>query len=108
MEMNKYLIAALYVFAGCVATLPIGVRAGNVPVANDSYRLLISSPTEKIITVCTDKRTADDLDYGVFSHQNYLASIDSVKVYYTYSPLVLPGWKVPEVTANPLRAPGRC
>ena len=108
MEMNKYLIAALYVFAGCVATLPIGVRAGNVPVANDSYRLLISSPTEKIITVCTDKRTADDLDYGVFSHQNYLASIDSVKVYYTYSPLVLPGWKVLEVTANPIRAPGRC
>ena len=108
MEMNKYLIAALYVFAGCVATLPIGVRAGNVPVANDSYRLLISSPTEKIITVCTDKRTADDLDYGVFSHQNYLASIDSVKVYYTSSPLVLPGWKVPEVTANPIRAPGRC
>ncbi len=108
MEMNKYLIAALYVFAGCVATLPIGVRAGNVPVANDSYRLLISSPSEKIITVCTDKRTADDLDYGVFNHQNYLASIDSVKVYYTYSPLVLPGWKVPEVTANPIRAPGRC
>ena len=87
MEMNKYLIAALYVFAGCVATLPIGVRAGNVPVANDSYRLLISSPTEKIITVCTDKRTADDLDYGVFSHQNYLASIDSVKVYYSASGL---------------------
>lgn len=107
MEMNKYLIAALYVVAGCVVTLPIGVRGGNVPVSNDSYRLLISS-TEKIITVCTDKRTVDDLDYGIFNRQSYIASIDSAKVYYTYSPLVLPGWKVPEVAANPIRAPGKC
>ena len=72
MEMNKYLIAALYVVAGCVATLPIGVRGGNVPVSNDSYRLLISS-TEKVITVCTDKRVVDDLDYGIFDRQSFIA-----------------------------------
>lgn len=52
--MNKYLIAALYVVAGCVATLPINVRGGNVSVRTDCYRLLVSS-TEKIITVSTEK-----------------------------------------------------
>ena len=50
--MNKYLIAALYVVAGCVATLPINVRGGNVSVRTDCYRLLVSS-TEKVITVST-------------------------------------------------------
>ena len=54
MEMNKYLIAALYVVAGCVATLPINVRGGNVSVRTDCYRLLVSS-TEKVITVTGEK-----------------------------------------------------
>lgn len=105
MEMNKYLIAALYVVAGCVATIPVGIRGGNVPASCDSYRLLVSS-TEKIITVCTDKRTVDDLDYGLFSSQNYMSLSDNVNVYQASSPVVIPGWKVPEVSANPIRAPG--
>ena len=93
--MNKYLIAALYVVAGCVATLPINVRGGNVSVRTDCYRLLVSS-TEKVITVSTEKRSTEDFDYG-----------DFVKVYTTYSSVVLPGWKVPEIAANPIRAPGK-
>ena len=55
--MNKYLIAALYVVAGCVATLPINVRGGNVSVKTDCYRLLVSS-TEKVVTVSTEKRSS--------------------------------------------------
>ena len=94
MEMNKYLIAALYVVAGCVATLPINVRGGNVSVRTDCYRLLVSS-TEKVITISTEKRSTEDFDYG------------DVKVYTTYSSVVLPGWKVPEIAANPIRAPGK-
>ena len=59
--MNKYLIAALYVVAGCVATLPINVRGGNVSVRTDCYRLLVSS-TEKVITISTEKRSTEDFD----------------------------------------------
>ena len=98
--MNKYLIAALYVVAGCVATLPINVRGGNVSVRTDCYRLLVSS-TEKVITVSTEKRSTDD-----FYKQNHAETVDAVKVYTTYSSVVLPGWKVPEIAANPIRAPG--
>ena len=97
MEMNKYLIAALYVVAGCVATLPINVRGGNVSVRTDCYRLLVSS-TEKVVT--------EDFDYGDFYKQNHAETVDAVKVYTTYSSVVLPGWKVPEIAANPIRAPG--
>ena len=106
MEMNKYLIAALYVVAGCVATLPINVRGGNVSVKTDCYRLLVSS-TEKVITVATEKRSTEDFDYGDFYKQNHAETVDAVKVYTTYSSVVLPGWKVPEIAANPIRAPGK-
>ena len=98
MEMNKYLIAALYVVAGCVATLPINVRGGNVSVRTDCYRLLVSS---------TEKRSTEDFDYGDFYKQNHAETVDAVKVYTTYSSVVLPGWKVPEIAANPIRAPGK-
>ena len=83
MEMNKYLIAALYVVAGCVATLPINVRGGNVSVRTDCYRLLVSS-TEKVITVATEKRSTEDFDYGDFYKQNHAETVDAVKVYTTY------------------------
>ena len=106
MEMNKYLIAALYVVAGCVATLPINVRGGNVSVKTDCYRLLVSS-TEKVVTVSTEKRSSEDFDYGDFYNQNHAKNEDTVKVYTTYSSVVLPGWKVPEIAANPIRAPGK-
>ena len=98
MEMNKYLIAALYVVAGCVATLPINVRGGNVSVRTDCYRLLVSS-TEKVITVSTEKRSTEDFDYGDFYKQSHVETVDAVNV--------LPGWKVPEIAANPIRAPGK-
>ena len=106
MEMNKYLIAAFYVVAGCVATLPINVRGGNVSVRTDCYRLLVSS-TEKVITVSTEKRSVEDFHYGDFYKQSHVETVDAVKVYTTYSSVVLPGWKVPEIAANPIRAPGK-
>ncbi len=106
MEMNKYLIAALYVVAGCVATLPINVRGGNISVGTDCYRLLVSSPTEKVVTVSTDKKVSEDFDYWDFDKQNCIDGIDAVKIYYSYSSVVLQGWKIPELAANPIRAPG--
>lgn len=81
MEMNKYLIAALYVVAGCVATLPINVRGGNVSVRTDCYRLLVSS-TEKVITVSTEKRSTEDFDYGDFYNQSHAETVDARKSLY--------------------------
>lgn len=81
MEMNKYLIAALYVVAGCVATLPINVRGGNVSVRTDCYRLLVSS-TEKVITVSTEKRSTEDFDYGDFYNQSHAETVGCRKSLY--------------------------
>lgn len=103
--MNKYLLAALYVVAGCVATIPIGIRGGSVPVGTDSYRLLVSS-TEKVITISTEKKSVDDLAYGLFTSPYFEISVDVIEVCFSSALVERPGWKVPEVTANPIRAPG--
>lgn len=104
--MNKYLIAALYVVAGCVATLPINVRGGNVSVRTDCYRLLVSS-TEKVITISTEKRSTEDFDYGDFYNQSHAETVDAVKVYTTYSSVVLPGWKSRKLQQIPSGLPGK-
>ena len=104
--MNKYLIAALYVVAGCVATLPINVRGGNVSVRTDCYRLLVSS-TEKVITISTEKRSTEDFDYGDFYNQSHAETVDAVKVYTTYSSVVLPVGKSRKLQQIPSGLPGK-
>ena len=75
-------------------------------IREDGLLSLVSS-TEKVITVSTEKRSSEDFDYGDFYNQNHAKNEDTVKVCTTYSSVVLPGWKVPEIAANPIRAPGK-
>ena len=96
--MNKYLLAALYVVAGCVVTIPSGGRNESVPVGRDSYRLLISS-TQKIITVALEKKSVDELALTTIS--------DLIADRFSCSWVALPGFKSPDVAANPIRAPGK-
>ncbi|WP_147625534.1 hypothetical protein [Gabonibacter massiliensis] len=106
MEMNKYLLAALYVVAGCVVTMPSGGRNESVPVGRDSYRLLISS-TQKIITVALEKKSVDELAFDVFGAQSLTTISDLIADRFSCSWVALPGFKSPDVAANPIRAPGK-
>lgn len=105
MEMNRYLIAALYVVAGCVATLPVGARGGVMSVGTDSYRLLVS-PTEKVISIAFEQKSVDEIvpGKGDTRGRGCVPVVERTGVFYRQ--VVLPGWKVPEVSANPIRAPG--
>ena len=105
MEMNRYLIAALYVMAGCVAALPIGVRGSIVVGGADGYRLLIS-PTEKVVSVVSEQKSADEIIPGRSDKEYCKTDIRVEKLANTSYEAVLLGWKVPEISANPIRAPG--
>ena len=104
--MNKYLLAALYVMAGCVVTMPSGTRGETVPVGTNSYRLLISS-AQKIITVVVEKKSVEELTFDMFASQNLTATSNLVTDHFSYSLIELSGFNLPEVTANLIRAPGK-
>lgn len=56
MEMNRYLIAALYVMAGCVVAVPLKQQGNILPSEREGYGVVISNAT-KVISFCLDKKT---------------------------------------------------
>lgn len=104
MEMNKYLIAALYVMAGCVAAFPVGTRGSVMPAGADGYRLLMT-PTEKVVTVACEQKSVEKIVPGR-SDKAPRRRPRTERITDISREVVQPGWKVPEITANPIRAPG--
>ncbi len=68
MEMNRYLIAALYVMAGCAVTIPLKTQANGEPLRGERCRLVITN-TVKVISVYLDEETRDD-DFCGLSPEN--------------------------------------
>lgn len=50
MEMNRYLIAALYVMAGCAVTIPLKAQSNGELLRGERCRLIITN-TVKVISV---------------------------------------------------------
>lgn len=104
MEMNKYLIAALYVMAGCVAALPVGVRGSAMPAGADGWRLL-TPPTAKVVTVACEQRAAEEIVPG--RRDNAAQAVARMeRPADGWREGVSAGWRAPELSANPIRAPG--
>lgn len=74
-------------------------------VGTDSYRLLVS-PTEKVISIAFEQKSVDEIvpGKGDTRGRGCVPVVERMGVFYRQ--VVLPGWKVPEVSANPIRAPG--
>lgn len=60
MEMNKYLIAALYVMAGCVVTVPLKAQGNTEPLRGERYRLVLTT-TVKVVSCCIENEDTDAL-----------------------------------------------
>lgn len=60
MEMNRYLIAALYVMAGCVVTIPLKVQGSPEPMRGERCRLVITD-TVKVVSAYLDTKIAEQL-----------------------------------------------
>ncbi len=50
MEVNRYLIAALYVMAGCAVTIPLKAQTDNVPLRGEQCRQVVTH-TVKVVSV---------------------------------------------------------
>lgn len=50
MEMNRYLLAALYVMAGCAVTIPLKAQTNGEPLRGERCRLIITN-TVKVVSV---------------------------------------------------------
>lgn len=48
--MNRYLIAALYVMAGCAVAVPLKAQTGSEPLTGERCRLIITH-TVKVVSV---------------------------------------------------------
>lgn len=58
MEMNRYLLAALYVMAGCAVTIPLKAQANGEPLRGERCRLVITN-TVKIVSVCMEEEEVE-------------------------------------------------
>ncbi len=54
MEMNRYLIAALYVMAGCAVTIPLKAQQNGELLRGERCRLVITD-TVKAVSVCLEQ-----------------------------------------------------
>ena len=57
MEINRYLIAALYVMAGCAVAIPLKVQGGTEPLNKERCRLVITNSV-KVVVVYLEEETA--------------------------------------------------
>ena len=53
--MNRYLIAALYVMAGCVVAVPLKVQGSPEPLRGERCRLVITAAVKVVSEYVTDQ-----------------------------------------------------
>lgn len=62
MEMNRYLLAALYVMAGCAVTVPLKAQGNGEPLRGERCRLVITN-TVKVISVYLEEDEAEQVSH---------------------------------------------
>lgn len=105
MEMNRYLIAALYVMAGCVVAVPLKAQGNTEPLRGDRYRLIITS-TVKVLSHYVENEENEHLTFSLSPDFNWPA-----ESFYCEIAVPCPAWttkkiSTPYYTSNRIRAPG--
>ena len=62
--MNRYLIAALYVMAGCAVTIPLKVQGSPEPLRGERCRLIITT-TVKVISQYVGEEEAEQFSVDI-------------------------------------------
>lgn len=78
MEMNRYLIAALYVMAGCVVAVPLKAQAGAESLKGERCRQVINTAV-RIVSVCLEESTSEQSHDSVLAKKEYISDFEVFK-----------------------------
>lgn len=78
MEMNRYLIAALYVMAGCVVAVPLKAQAGPDSLKGERGRLVINTAV-RIVSVCLEESASEQRNSSVIAKEEYIPGFEIYK-----------------------------
>lgn len=104
--MNRYLIAALYVMAGCVVTVPLKVQGNSEPLRGERCRLIITTAVKTVSEYTVDSGVVQAMP-GLVSEYNRLPEL------FFHETVFSAGYRDTECivatgcTSHKIRAPGR-
>lgn len=104
--MNKYLIAALYVMAGCVVAVPLKVQGSPEPLRGERCRLVITSTVKVVSEYVTDQ---DEEYMGWELSPEYFRLPDLIADRFCFSSEYRKKERItfPCYTSHKIRAPGK-
>lgn len=104
--MNRYLIAALYVMAGCVVAVPLKAQGNAEPLRGERCRLVLTA-TVKVVSNYIESEEADTLFFDITPEFAWSSdpACREIAVSYQYRPA---GKKITFCyTSHKIRAPGQ-
>ncbi|CCZ08333.1 MULTISPECIES: hypothetical protein [Culturomica] len=105
MEMNRYLIAALYVMAGCVVTVPLKVQGNPEPLRGERCRLIVTT-TVKTVSEYVGDQEAEQLVFDLAPEYFWSPDIAVHKTIFLSDYGKAEQIETPAYTSHKIRAPG--
>lgn len=103
--MNRYLIAALYVMAGCVVAIPLKVQGGPESLKGERCRLVVAS-TVKVVSAYLDSKVSEQTFSDLPSDCFYVPKVRGFNLDYSFDRSVLTKVGGLCSISHKIRAPG--
>ncbi|MEG0796051.1 MAG: hypothetical protein RR397_06045 [Odoribacter sp.] len=84
MEMNRYLIAALYVMAGCAVTIPLKAQGCSEPLRGERCRLVITN-TVKVVSIYLEENDEQQAFCGLLSDYFHFPKLSFTKIDFPFN-----------------------
>lgn len=105
--MNRYLIAALYVMAGCVVAVPLKVQDKPVSL-KESCRYPVITNTIKAVTACIEKKAvANHPPFHFIVDQYDFPELKVCNSEFSFARIILSDIRICSLASNKIRAPER-
>ena len=105
MEVNRYLIAALYVMAGCAVAVPLKAQTGAEALTGERCRLVITH-TVKVVSVYLEEERSQQASCVLPPDFFHFSEIFSVVSDDTFDRAECPKIRILCLTSHRIRAPG--
>lgn len=103
--MNRYLIAALYVMAGCVVAVPLKVQGGPEFLKGERCRLVVTN-TVKVVSAYLDSNVSEQTFPDLSSDCFYVPRVKGSNLNYSFDRSILTKVGGLCSVSHKIRAPG--